>query len=199
MIRFYDWFFSLARPFIIFWGKLHYPFTHKLINGEDYYRLRSKIEIGTVLLTKTRGELSNIINPAKMKHAGIFVGRMKEEEIFYVMEATAEGVVFTDLVTFMTTKDEIVICKPNFIRDKADFNTKVQKLALKLKGIPYDYLFNPDGTAFYCFELAAITFRNVYSEVQLQCNEIIKGKRIYNEKTFLDKDFFEVVYDSRKK
>ena len=197
MIKFYDFLLTVLGPFIRWWGKLHFPFTHKKITGQDYYNWRDEIAVGTVLLTKTNGEFSNLINPIPLKHAGIYVGRVKEDNICYVAEAVGQGVVLTDLVTFLTTKDVVVLCHPKFIRNTEDFNAKLQTSVLKFVGLPYDYLFQKSGKAFYCFELAAACLKNVYSELQLNCKEIIKGKRIFDANTFLDTNFFEVTIDSR--
>lgn len=194
----YDFILSSIRPFLIWWGKLHFPFSKKRITGEDYYNWRDSIEIGTVILTKTRGEFSNLINPTQIKHAGIYVGDINNNGKFYVAEATARGVILTDLVTFLTTKDLAVGCKPMFIRNRDQFEEEIKKSTLRFIGLPYDYLFKKGGTAFYCFELAAVCLKEVYPELQFQCREIIKGKKIYDENTFLDKGFFKIVFDSRK-
>jgi len=184
------------KPFIIFIGAIHAPYSHKKISGKHYYEWRGFIEVGTVLLTKTEGELSNIINPSRLKHAGIYIGNISG--IRYVAEAKGEGVVFTDLVTFLTSKDVVVGCKPKFIRgEKYIFDAQLQRASMKMQGIPYDYLFEHGNKAFYCFELAVECLRNIYPEIRFKCREIIKGKRIYDESTFLDPQFFEVVFDSR--
>lgn len=198
MIKFYDILLSILTPFIMWWGKLHWPFTHKKITGKFYYQWRDSIEVGTVFLTKTNGELSNLINPTEIKHAGIYVGNLGHGNIYYVLEAVGRGVVLTDLVTFLTTKDIVIGCKPKFIRNKETFEKDLQNFADKVLGLPYDYLFNKDGKAFYCFELAAMALKSVYSELQLKCKEIVKGKRIFDENTFLDDDFFQIIFDSRK-
>lgn len=195
----YDKLLKFLKPFVIAWGKIHWPFTHKKITGAHYFSWRGSIEIGTVLLTKTNGEFSNIINPVKIKHAGIYVGDIHNTGIRYVFEATGKGAVLTDLVTFLTTKDMVIGCRPIFIRDKKAFSDAVQQFASKSLGVPYDYLFNTDKQAYYCFELAAAGLKYVYSELQLKCKTILKGKRIYDHDTFLDPEFFEIVFDSRNK
>ena len=190
-----NWFLNLVTPLVKFISKFGLP--KRKITGKHYYQWRDKINIGTVILTTTRFELSNFINPTGMKHGALYVGRIYNNEICYVIEATRKGVVLTDLVSFLTSKDKIVICEPKFIRSE-QFNSDLQNNITKFVGLPYDYLFNKDGKAFYCFELLAMSFKTVYSELQLKCKEIVKSKRIYDDKTFLDTDFFNVVYDSRR-
>lgn len=195
MKKFYDYLLTFLTPFIKLVGKIGLP--KRKITGKHYYRLRDEIDIGTVLLTKTDYELSNLINPTSIKHAAIYVGRIKDDKVCYVLEALGKGVVLTDLVTFMTKKDTLVICKPNFIRNRNNFNDAIRHVALHLLGKPYDYLFNQNSKAFYCFELCEACLNFAYPELRLKSKEIVKGKKIFNEDTFLDGSFFEVVYDSR--
>lgn len=188
---------DFLKPFVIFIGKFGLP--KRKITGEHYYNWRDDIKPGTVLLTKTNYELSNLINPTEIKHAGIYVGNMGSGKVCYVLEAVGKGVVLTDLVSFLTSKDLVVGCRPKFIRSEDTFNYSLHEAARLYNGKPYDYLFNKDKKAFYCFELAATCLKYVYSELQLNCTEIIKGKRIYDENTFLDPQFFEIIFDSRNK
>ena len=198
MKTFYDWLLTKLTPLIIWTSKVYMPFSRKKITGANYYLWRDSIKIGTVILTKTRGELSNLINPVEIKHAAIYVGDPYDEGVKYVMEATSKGVVLTDLVTFLTTKDLAVGCYPKFIRSKEKLTEELQACVNSYVGIPYDYLFNGDDKAFYCFELVADCFKSVHPELQLKGREIVKSKIVYDHNTFLDGDFFEVIFDSRE-
>jgi len=108
----YRFILTCLKPFVIWFGSLYAPFTRKKVTGKHYYLLRDEIEVGTVLLTVTEGEFSNLINPEKLKHAGTYVGNILGTGVRYVIEAVGKGVVLTDLVTFLTTKDLVVGCKP---------------------------------------------------------------------------------------
>lgn len=198
MIKIYDFILTVLGPFIRWWGKFHFPFTRKKVTGKHYYAWRDQIKIGMVLLTKTSGEFSNYINPNKLKHAGIYVGEIYDDGIFYVLEAVGKGVILTDLVSFLTSKDIVVGCMPTFIRDDGKFELEVQDAALRYLGLPYDYMFQKDGKAFYCFELAAMCLKSAYPELQLKCKEVVKKKFAYSYETFLDEDFFNTVFDSRE-
>lgn len=193
-MKFYDLLLRTIKPFVVWWGKLHMPFTVKKVTGKHYYLLRDQINVGTVLLTTTRGELSNIINPEKIKHAGIYVGDLDGDGVRYVLEAKGRGVCKTDLVTFMTTKDLILGCEPNFLEygDQVEITNQSKKLI----GIPYDYLFNKSKESLYCFEACAYLLNLVRPEIQFNCREIVKGKRIYSYKSFLDTRLFRLVFDS---
>ena len=196
MIKFYDILLTIFTPFIKFISKIGFP--PRRITGKEYYELRDEVRIGTVLLSKQDYELSNLFNPTEIKHAALYVGNIKNDKVCYVLESTLHGSVLTDLVSFLTNKDVVVVVNPKFIRsDIKAFEASLQETALKLIGRPYDYLFNKDGKAFYCFEIVAVALKNVYSELSFKCEEIVKGKRIYSEKTFLDEDFFTVIFDSR--
>ena len=124
-MSFVDKLLKFLTPLVRWTGNIYMPFSRKKITGKHYYIWRDEIEVGTVLLTKTRGEFSNIINPTSIKHAAIDVGRITDSEICYVLEALGKGVVLTDLVTFLTKKDIVVGCKPKFIRDKEEFERTV--------------------------------------------------------------------------
>ena len=193
----YQWVLTTLKPFVEWWGKLHVPFTHKRVTGKHYYLLRDKIEVGTVLLTTTRGEFSNLINPERIKHAGIYIGDSDGDGIRYVVEAVGKGVVKTDLVTFLTTKDLAIGCRPNFLTNEDKVQIPVE--AHRILGIPYDYLFAKDSTAMYCFEAVAHIFKMVRPELKLKCKEVVKGKDIFSYETYLnDKELFEVVFESDK-
>ena len=195
MSKVYQFILKVLKPFVVWWGKLHLPFTHKKINGKHYYLLRDKINIGTVLLTTTYGEFSNLINPEKIKHAGIYVGDIDNTGIRYVVEAVGRGVVKTDLVTFLTTKDLVIGCEPTFL-DIKDTNL-IPYEAQRVLGIPYDYLFEHGSKAMYCFETIAHIFKMVRPEIQLKEKEVVKGKKIYSYETYLkDSDKFNIVFNS---
>ena len=194
----YNFLLKVLKPFIIWFGSLHFPFTHKKITGEHYYKWRDSIDVGTVFLSKTRGELSNILNPLEIKHGAIYVGKIKGDDVCYVAEAVGRGVVLTDLVSFMTSKDTLIAVEPTFLRDEEVFEKSLHAVTGYVLGTPYDYLFQEGGEAFYCFELVQHLLSEIYSGLSLQAKEIVKGKKIYDANTFLDERFFKVIFDSRK-
>ncbi len=197
MNYFYRIILKLLKPFIVLIGKISAPFSKKGITGKHYYLIRDNISIGTVLLSTTYGELSNLINPEKIKHAGIYVGDIDGTGIGYVVEAVSKGVVKTDLVTFLTTKDLVIGCRPNFLTNEDKVQIPVE--AKRIIGIPYDYLFQKGAEAMYCFEAVAHIFKMVRPELKLKCKEIVKGKEIFSYQTYLnDKELFEVVFNLDK-
>ena len=101
MLKFYDYLLSFLKPLIVILGKIGLP--KRKITGKDYFEIRDSIEIGTVFLTKTNYEFTNLINPTGLKHGAIYIGSINNSKIKYVAEAVGKGVVFTDLVSFLTT------------------------------------------------------------------------------------------------
>ena len=181
---------------MVFFGRIGFP--PRTITGKDYFNLRDEIKIGSVLLSKTYYEFSNIYNPTKLKHAAIYVGAIKNDKVLYVAEATEAGTKFTDLVTFMLHADEIVIVHPKFIREDVEmFNRKIQKAANTFVGTPYDYIFKEGAKAFYCFELVIAVFNSAYEEIRFKQKTIFKSKMVYDDNTFFDKRLFDTKFDSR--
>lgn len=190
---------TFFKPFVVWTAKVYMPFSRKKITGKDYYKWRDSIDVGTVILTKTRGEFSNYINPVEIKHAGIYVGKILDDNICYVLEAVGKGVRLIDLVTFLTTKDVAVGCKPKFIHDKQKFLESIEISVNSYNHLPYDYLFNKGKKALYCFELCVLCLLDACPSIQFKSKEILKGKLIYDHNTFLDANKFEVIFDSRIK
>ena len=150
------WLLKKLVPVVKFFGRLHLPYTHKQIGGEEYYMIREHIHPGDIILSQTFGEFSNLINPSQWKHAAVYVGGHK---IKYVVEAIGEGVVHTDLVTHLTTKDRLAILRP---KRPNVMNAVVE--AEKLIGIPYDFEFSPGDTELYCSELVGVVYPELIGE-----------------------------------
>ena len=191
----WDFILKILTPFIKWIGSIASPWSHKEVTGVEYYKVRDKIEVGTIMLTSTFGELSNLINPEKIKHGGIYIGM--KDGIGYVLEATKKGVILTDLVTFMTTKDVIVGFKSNYLteEDKALLPTEAKRLV----GTPYDYLFQDSEKSMYCFETIAHVLQSLRPEVRIKKFDIVKSKSIYSYKSYYqDGDLFDEIFDTRK-
>jgi len=199
MIFIYDILLTIFTPLIKLMSGMKIKFLqrNKDVTDSVYYQVRDKIEIGTVFLTTTHWEITNIFNPCEYKHGALYVGRIFGDEVCYVIEATRLGVVFTPLSEFMTSKDIVVGLKPNFIRKIDTFVEDLSEAGKAFEGTPYDYLFKKGAKAFYCFELVVAMFNRAYPEIRFKCKDIVKGKKIFDHDTFLDEDFFEVSFDTR--
>jgi len=127
-------------------AKMHAPFTHKKIDYSITLSAGANLKSGSVLLSKSFGELANIIIPGDFSHAAIYDGEM-------IIEAKTKGVSRTSIYDFMMTKDDVIILEPLFCDDIG-----MKKAALKclhMVGLPYDYNFDPSTKAFYCSELVS--------------------------------------------
>ncbi len=192
-IKLYDILLTLIKPILLVLGHIGLP--QRKITGKHFYKISKSLEKGDILLVKTDYEFSNLFNPTKIKHGAIFVGNIFDDDIYYVFESTGSGAILTDLYTFCKNKDLIIIC-----RYKKSIKTSfinLNKIVLRLKGVKYDYLFNGDGKAFYCFELCGAILREIFPKIELKLKEIIKNKVIYDSDTFLDNDLFNIIFDSR--
>lgn len=187
---------TLFTPIVKLVSYVYISFGKNKISGIHYYKWKDDIIPGTVILTTSYSyPLANIINPVEIKHAGIYVGYILDDGIPYVFEATKYGAVLTDLITFLTSKDVAIGCKPLFTNNS--IIKKLHTVAKGYLGVEYDYQFSIGKSKFYCFELAATCLQDIHPEVKLKLTEIISDKLIYNADTFLDINNFEVIFDSR--
>jgi len=192
MLKFYQWLLKLTKPFVEWSASIHFAHYRK-INGKHYYQWRDQIEVGDVLLTKQKYELTNFFNPADFKHSAIYVGGA---DIKYVVEATGDGVIRTDLVTFLTSKDEVLIFRPTFLQQ--DRLRMVATNALRKIGQGYDYMFEDGNGYYYCFELVVDSFRMECPEIRFKKIEVVPSKFAYTDVTFIeDTELWTNIIDSR--
>lgn len=83
------------------------------------------------------------IDGARIDHVGIVVGSD-------VLEAVHDGVVLTSIDSFLSRRDSLVMAAR--LIDTLGLHRSVER-ALQYLGRPYDFLFMPDDSAFYCSEL----------------------------------------------
>lgn len=215
--------FIIFTPILKFLNKIHMPFSIKKIDGDFYYRNRSKIKKGHVFLTNTNGAGTNLLNFSTLNHGAIYFGRGLsshiddvidktsngevwsrlidfrlendiQDDVCYIIEATGKGVIATDLVSFMTTKDVFVCVEPtNYVSyEAADY-------AVNDLGLPYDYFFTEEDDARYCFELVAKSYQKVeHNELVRKVYKLL-GMELYT--SFLSDTFtnenWKTVIDSR--
>ncbi len=167
------------QPLIEWFAKIRIPYSKKRITGKEYYKMRDEIKPGAVLLTSVCGELSNLINPSDYKHGAVYVGG---DKVKYVIEATSKGVIKTDLVTFMLTKDKIRVYDPLL-------STEMRQMAVSAApyhiGTPYDFAFDLKNERFYCFEFIANLFET-YSEMKGLKKSCFLGYDVYDSSVITD-------------
>lgn len=152
------WLLTWLHPALVWVGQQHLPFTRKLLTGRHYYDLFPRLRAGMILCTQTKGELSNVLIPGHFTHVGIYIGGG------FVMEATGRGVVKTDLITFLLSKDHVRVRSPKFAS-----RTEMESAAVwarNQEGKPYDWLFTPSPKALYCAELG---IRSYWRDTSKEC------------------------------
>ena len=104
-----------------------------------------------IWLTRMEGEATNLFIPGFWTHAAIVVDDKA------VIQAISSGVVATDLISFLLTKDYVGLFDPTFA--DAGGHTLAAAWAAKQIGAPYDYEFGMNVKAFYCSELVWAAYR----------------------------------------
>lgn len=184
-------------------GALHMPFTHKRVTGRHVFSVLQHLKPGAVFVTRVDGEISNLLIPGDFTHAGMCVASGVSESacslfpssLVPVVEAVGRGVVETDLISFMTSKDRVLLLYPTFATDEE--MKKAADFAYSTIGTPYDYYFTPGSKAFYCSELCQHGY-----EVALGEKLTFTKRTTLGVKTVLPQDYvnakekWSVIWDS---
>jgi len=176
-------------PITRYLGNLKTPWTIKMVDGMDYERARKILKPGDVFLTRTLGHLSTIMIPGYWKHAAI-MGPKGD-----VLEAIGRGVISNDLVSFMLSKDEVVIVRALFASPEVCL--AAAKEAESLVGAEYDYEFSLGNKAFYCAELVYVAFKDASPSMAFTPRERLGIMTVTADDFFEAKKEFSLVYDSR--
>lgn len=141
-------------------GKLHSPWAHKAISALDYREvIEHNFPPGTVFLTRTMGEFTNLFIGGYWKHAAIYRGNDHRT----VVEATGHGVVESDLIDFLLKKDYVAAFIPLFASEEK--MNQACDFAISQIGKPYDYEFaTSDIKGFYCAELIFTAYNQVLDD-----------------------------------
>jgi uncharacterized protein YycO len=108
-------------------------------------QMASVIKMGDVIVTFSRGELTNYFIDGEYKHAAIYVGNGN------IIQAIGKGVEIESFEDFCASKDRLAILRPLFC-DSA--TSKIAAMAAVSQiGHPYDYYFEIGDDSFYCAEL----------------------------------------------
>lgn len=128
---------------------VHLP--NRRITSGDYRTIKDLLKPGMIFLTRSEWNLTNLFIPGTYKHGAIYAGENA------VIEALGEGVVKTDLIDFLLTKDHVCVMTPLFadVQEMAD----AAAAAGLMVGSPYDYEFRSGNKAFYCFEVIYASYR----------------------------------------
>lgn len=162
-------------------AKINWPFIEKKFKEENYLKIKEDLKDGDLLFTTRFGYLTNILNPSKYKHVGIFYkGR--------VIESTLIGVVSTNLEQFLYSKDVV-----KQMRLEGEIKPDLLYYIESKIGSSYDAEFEKGDDEYYCFELIAHCFYRYYSNVKFQQYNVWGGYRYLSESFNRD---FKVIYES---
>jgi uncharacterized protein YycO len=152
---------KITKPFLILIGKIKMPWLSKAHVFEYFYEMQSALNPGDLILTTSRGHLSNIFNSmfnrGKYMHVGIYIG--KENGIPMVVDAIGEGVVKRSLPVFLSDKDKIALVRPKEIIANHSTIAKSNIWLEQQIGKPYDYYFTFNNEGFYCSEIAFFYYK----------------------------------------
>lgn len=144
MNDFRRWLLASAVPITRWIGTAHAPFSHKRVTGVHAAAAIMLLEPGDVLMSHTRGELTNLFIPGYWSHGAIYVGDG------LVAEAIAEGVVLTDIISFLTSKDDVAVCDPLFASAEQKRMAAAWARSQAKAGVKYDFGFAAGNGATYC-------------------------------------------------
>jgi uncharacterized protein YycO len=190
--------FKLMKPLIVNIGKLYPRSTSKEHIFKKYYEIESCLVPGDVILTKSDGHVSNLVNWGYWKHAMVFVGGEKP----YIIEAIGEGVIKRTLIEMLASKDRVVILRPQLvlINNENQMNKYVDYVSAQV-GKSYDHSFysftQSSENSFYCSELvfSGINHGNPNSEFDLRNSfgiMTVKPMDLYN---MVSKNKFEKILE----
>lgn len=165
------------KPFFVWVGKQHLPYSKKRLKYEEVQLVLQHIRPGDVVLAKTLGELTNWFIPGPYKHGSMYCGNNT------IVEAIGKGVTLTNIIDFIMTKDYITVVRPVFCTElDAEL---AARWALEQQGKPYDYEFKSNNKSFYCFELSYAAYNEVLH------NSPWTLKVHYGEPTVIADDFIQ--------
>jgi len=181
------WFAKLIAPIIKFLGKIHWPGNRRRIGNAHAREAETLLIPGDVLLTKKRGELSNLFNPSSgYTHSGVYIGEV--DGIPTVLEAIGKGNVGTDLYDFMLTKDCVEIKRNIYLNSSySDVIKNIGKIFIE-SNTPYDYHFSLDNKSYYCFETCHVVLMRALGDSNMVALRAF-GHRYYTAESFKSRDF----------
>ena len=168
---------------------IYIRFSKPRFNGGDFVKIQELIRPGDVILSKNLGELTNYFNPSPWPHGAMALSQTQ------IIEAASEGVDDDYLSNFVFKKDYIMVLR--YAKMINDFRPMLLHVAKDKIGLKYDLEFEPDDDEYYCFELIAKCYKEVFTSIVFEKKKILGGA-FYTSDSFLNREDFEIVYDSRK-
>ena len=181
-------------PITRFLGDIHAPWSRRKLTSKHYHQVREMLRPGDAILVFKDGELSNLFIPGYWSHSGIYCGI--EGSIAYVVEAIGIGVVKTDLIDIVLSRDAIMICRPKFATPGE--SNKASDWAKDQIGKDYDLFFSPENDAFYCSELIWLAYQNTMGILPFTLRKTLGVLTVTPQDIANATTKWDVVYDSRE-
>jgi uncharacterized protein YycO len=178
----------IIKPISVFVGKIKYPPHERLIRASMIDIMAGTINAGDVIVTFSRGELTNKFIEGSFKHAAMYVGAGK------IIQAIGRGVSVESFEDFCASKDRMAILRPKFC-DASDCKIAAMNATSQL-GKPYDYYFEIGDGSFYCAELIEWAYRHATLGASPFTKKYVLGcETILPSDFYLAKSKFELVIE----
>lgn len=168
---------KLSEMISPWFGKIHFPFTHKKMSSKDYRSCKALMKNGMILLTNTDGELTSMLIPGFWSHVGMIVNPNE------VIEAVGSGVRKVDLIDFILSRDYAVLLQPKWLTHEQMEEASI--IAAANEGKSYDFEFSASTQSFYCSELAYYSYKMVDPTSPIELRDRL------GQMTFVPQDFWE--------
>lgn len=177
-----------------FISKFKVPYLDRQIKSKDYRLIQPLLVPGQTILSRKNGELSTLLIPGYWTHAALI------KDKYTVIEATTKGVIETDLIDFLMTKDAVVVLKPKFATLEEMANAV--KVAYAQIGKPYQFDMEfsvKDIHAFYCSMLCYYSYLKSCAVMPFVLKKTLGIETVAPSDFVLAVDKFEVVVQSPAK
>lgn len=199
-------FYELASKFLLFFGDIKiFRFPFWIVYDPDDYQITGKnvkdiidiIQPGDIILRGYNRYLDGKFIPSfpnnkigkGFSHGAIYIGD------FQIIHAVGEGVSQISMFDFLQC-DRIAIFRPRSGQTKA---IKIAKKFLK-ENVPYDFAFQRNASALYCFELCAECYPNLKfpTKTVSKLFGLIRKHDVYVAQSFIESTDVELVYCNNK-
>ena len=190
------WLYTLQAKFLTWFGNIKifkwplfivYNPTQFKVTGEQILEILQCLEPGDVVLRKFDSYADSKFIPGEYSHGAVYVGDNK------IIHAVAEGVSEIDVVSFCMC-DRICVLRPR--AGSRNAIAKAKKFA-KDK-VPYDFAYNHNSSALYCFELCAECYPklDIKPKVAKALFGLLRKKNVYLAESFTSSPDFKMIFQS---
>ena len=161
--------------------RINMPYSQHKMTEEMCDKIIQSVQLGDVLLIRTNGELTTLMQPSKWTHSVLVLTQM------HAFEATTKGTRLTDLMYILARCDEAMLLRPKFLIN----NDHMVEYALPLVNRPYDFKFESSDEELYCHEATSKILEHA-SGVEIPQVDTPLGKKWLPD-SFLKSNLFEVI------